>query len=109
MAQVLNVLFYLVEGLAGAVAGVRRVGDAEARAPVCVQLRYFDGEFGEGVVRDDIVGVWEQRQLRGRLSRCCSRGLMLMLNTDRVSSVIDPNDDLLLGFDIVLGIATVAN
>ena len=38
-----------------------------------------------------------------------SRGLMLMLNTDRVSSVIDPNDDLLLGIDIMLGIATMAN
>lgn len=34
---------------------------------------------------------------------------MLMLNTDRVSSVIDPNDDLLLGIDIMLGIATMAN
>jgi hypothetical protein len=32
-----------------------------------------------------------------------------MLNTDRVSSPIDPNDDLLLGIDIVLGIATVVN
>jgi hypothetical protein len=34
---------------------------------------------------------------------------MLMLNTDRVSSVIDPNNDLLLRIDIVLGIATVVN
>jgi hypothetical protein len=32
-----------------------------------------------------------------------------MLNTDCVSSAIDPDDNLLLGIDVVLSIATMAN